>query len=343
MIGTPLVELTKARMKEFLREPEAVFWVFLFPIVLSVALGLAFREKPPDKIPVGVVDGPEAVSVAGKLAKSPALLPRIYAAKAAREALRTGKISLLVEPGFAPTYVFDPTRPDARLARLEVNDALQRGAGRADVLASRDEKMAEPGARYIDFLIPGLLAMNLMGTGMWGIGFSIVNARMRRILKRFLATPMRKSDYLLAQALSRLGFLVLEVTLLVGFGWIAFGVAVHGSILLLALACLVGSASFSGIGLLVASRAQTIEAVSGLMNFVMLPMWLLSGVFFSSERFPDALQPFIRALPLTALCEALRGVMNEARPLSGIALPLGILLAWGVVSFFAALKIFRWK
>ncbi|MFN7987054.1 MAG: ABC transporter permease [Thermoanaerobaculia bacterium] len=341
--GPPLLELTRARLVEFVREPEALFWVFAFPVLLALALGLAFREKSPEKVPVGVVEGPRAAATAEALGRSPGLLARVYPAGAGREALRTGKISLLVETENGPVYRFDPTRPDARAARLEVDDALQRAAGRADPLRPREARVAEPGSRYIDFLLPGLLGMNLMGTGMWGLGFSIVNARTRKLLKRLAATPMRRGEYLLAQILARLVFLVFEVAVLVGFGRLAFGVEVRGSVAALAFVSLLGAASFSGLGLLVASRTRTIEGVSGLMNLVMLPMWLLSGTFFSWERFPEAAHPFIRALPLTALNDALRAVMTEGRPLSALGLELGVLAVTGVVSFVVAVRLFRWQ
>lgn len=340
---SPLYELTMARTREFIRQPEAVFWVFAFPILLALALGFAFREKPPDTIPVGVVAGADGERLLTALQTSPALRPRLYAEKEGREALRTGRISLLVEPGSPPTFRFDPTRPDSRPARLETNDALQRALGRRDMVSVQEKKVTEPGSRYIDFLIPGLLGMNLMGTGMWGVGFSIVTARNQKLLKRLIATPMRKSDYLFAQMLSRIVFLVLEVVALIGFGWLVFGVAIHGSLLLFAFVCLLGALSFSGLGLLVAARPETVEGVSGLMNLVMMPMWLLSGVFFSAERFPDKLQPFIKALPLTALNGALRAVMTEARPLTSILPEIAILAVWGVVCFFIALRIFRWR
>jgi ABC-type multidrug transport system permease subunit len=340
---SPLWELTVCRTKEFIREPEAIFWVFLFPLVLAVALGFAFREKPPDRTPIGIVAGPQAEQAAAALGRSPVLQPRVMEEKSGREALRTGRISLLVEPGPPAVFHFDETRPDSRIARLAADDALQRAAGRRDAFAVREEKVKEPGARYIDFLIPGLLGMNLMSTGVWSIAFSVTMARSRKLLKRFLATPMRKSHYLLAQMLSRLTFLILEIGFLVGFGWIAFGVAVRGSLLLLLVVCLLSALSFCGMGLLIASRVKTIEGASGLANLLMMPMWLLSGVFFSSERFPDAVQPFIRALPLTAVNDALRGVINEARTLPDIAPQIGIVLAWGLISFAVALKIFRWK
>lgn len=343
----PLLELTISRMKEFLREPEAVFWVFLFPVLLAIALGLAFRSKGPDKIPVGVVETAREDAAAGRamaaLSASPALLARRFPASEGREALRTGRISLLVEPGPPMVFHFDETRPDSRIARLEADDALQRAAGRKDALAVQSERLTERGSRYIDFLIPGLLGMNLMGTGIWSIAFSVTTARNRRILKRLVATPMRKSHYLLAQILGRLVFLVPEIVILVGAGWLFFDVGVKGSLALLFLVSLLGAMTFCGLGLLTGSRVSTIEGASGIANLIMLPMWILSGVFFSSERFPDAVQPFINALPLTALNQALRGIMTEGQGLAGIAPQVAIVTLWGIVSFAVALKIFRWR
>jgi ABC-type multidrug transport system permease subunit len=340
---SPLYELIAARSKEFTREPEAIFWVLIFPILLSLALGLAFREKSPERIPIGVLAGPEASRVYAALALSPALRVVSYPAAEGDRALKTGRITMLVLPGRPPVYRFDETRPDARAARLEVDEALQSAAGRPDLVKAREEHVTEKGARYIDFLIPGLLGLNLMGTGMWGIGFVVVNARNKKLLKRLLATPMRKSDYLLAQLLYRLALLVIEVPFFLGFGCLVFGVPIRGSFATLSVVVLVGALAFSGLGLLVASRARTIEGVSGLMNFTMLPMWLLSGVFFSSERFPAAAQPLIHALPLTELNDALRAVMLEGKGLAAVASPVAALALWAVLSFAAALKIFRWK
>lgn len=338
-----LKELTASRVRAFIREPEAVVWVFLFPLLLAVVLGFAFREKPPDRTPIGVVAGPGAGPTLAALQRSPGLLPREYSVEEGRNALRTGKISLLVEPGPPVVFRFDETRPDSRIARLEAEDSLQRAAGRADRLSVRSEKVTEKGARYIDFLIPGLIGMNLMGTGIWSLAFSITTARSNRVLKRLIATPMRRSDYLFSQILGRLVFLVPEILLLGGFGWLIFGVPMRGSLIVFFALCLLGAMSFCGLGLLIASRVSTIEGASGLANLTMMPMWLLSGVFFSSERFPDAFQPVIRALPLTALNDALRGVMNEGHGLAQIAPQIGILALWGIMSFAVALKIFRWK
>ena len=338
-----IVELTSARTKEFIREPEAIFWVFAFPILLAIALGLAFRDKPPDRIPIGVVAGPPAQRRVAILGKTKTLAPRVVNADEGRDDLRHGRVSLLVDGANPIVYRFDPTRPESRSAQRDADDALQAAAGRPNVLAARAEFVHEQGARYIDFLIPGLLGMNLMGTGMWGMGFTIANARMKKLLKRLVATPMRKRDYLFAQFLSRLLFLVVEVVVLVAFGWIVFNVRVNGSILALAILCIVGGYAFSGLGMLAASRTRTIEGINGILNLIMMPMWLCSGVFFSYERFPDAVKPLIRLLPLTMLNDALRAVMNDAAPLTQVAPHILGLVVWGVLSFAVALRIFRWQ
>lgn len=343
----PLLELTLTRVREFLREKEAVFWVFIFPVLMTFALGIAFRNTAPDKTFVAIegVATDARVSEAHRvLASSPDITATVMSPDEAALALRSGKVSLVVKPvNEAFDYRFDPTRPESRTARLIVDEALQRGKGRTDVVRVGEEKVTEPGARYVDFLVPGLIGMNLMGSGLWGLGFTVVIARSRKILKRFAATPMRRSHYLLSFMLSRLIFLVLEVGAVVLFAWLAFGFTVRGSWLSIASVIVLGGFMFSGLGLLVAARPTTIEGVSGLMNFIMLPMWLLSGTFFSSARFPAVLQPFIKALPLTALNDVLRALMNEGAPLMSMWAPLAIMVAWLVLSFVIALKIFKWQ
>lgn len=345
----PIVELTLTRVREFLREKEAVFWVFVFPVLMTFALGIAFRNTAPDKTLVAIEA--EAGATDSKVRETADLLSRsdevaatILRPDEATQALRSGKVSIVVKPqNNSFEYRFDPTRPESRAARLLVDDVLQRGQGRADMVQVGEQKITEPGARYVDFLVPGLIGMNLMGSGLWGLGFTVVMARARKLLKRFAATPMRRSHYLLSFMLSRLVFLVLEVAAVIIFATLAFGFTVRGSWLSLGLITILGGFTFSGIGLLVAARPTTIEGVSGLMNFIMLPMWLLSGTFFSSERFPQVLQPFIQILPLTALNNVLRALMNEGSSLSSNWLPISILLFWCVVSFVIALKIFKWQ
>jgi ABC-type multidrug transport system permease subunit len=338
-----MYQLALARMREFYREPEAVFWVFGFPIVLAFALGLAFRNTGPGKLQVGVARGAGDSALAATLESAPHLTATVLDSATARLRLRAGRIALLVIPGDPVVYRYDSTRTESGLARLEVDDVLQRAQGRSDPVAVREDRVVAPGSRYIDFLIPGLLGMNLLGSGIWGVGFSVVQARQRKLLKRYMATPMRRSHYLLSFIFSRLVFLLLEVVGLVGFGWLLFGVTVRGSFATLGAITILGAFAFAGLGLLVASRAKTIEGVSGLMNLVMLPMWILSGTFFSYSRFPDAMIPFVKALPLTALNDSLRAVMVDGAGVAALGAPLAIVIAWGVVSFVVALKIFRWR
>jgi len=342
---SPLWQLTHARMMGFLREPEALFWVFAFPLLLALALGIAFRNSGPQKSNVGVVLGPGADSVLAALRASPELSVKTYSASDADQALRRGKAAVMVRPDATgpATLSYDPARPETRLAHLEVVNALEAAAGRHDVVPLQLDTQPRAGSRYIDFLIPGLLGLNLLGTGMWGIGFPVANARQLKLLKRMVATPMKRGDYLLAMMLARMVWLALEVAAILVFGRYAFGVMMRGSWLGFVVVTLVGALAFSALGLLVASRARTIEAVSGLMNVAMMPMWLLSGSFFSADRFPQIMQPLVRALPLTATNDALRALMNEGASLTAVLPQLGVVAAWGLVSFFVALQIFRWE
>lgn len=342
----PLVQLTRVRYREFFREPEAVFWVFIFPVLLAAGLGIAFRNQAPARTAVAVVEGgSRSGALAEALRHTPGFEVSLLGDSAAADSLRVGAVSLVVAPdgGGQVQYFYDGSRPESRIARLQVDDVVQRASGRENMVKVNDRLVHEPGARYIDFLIPGLLGMNLMGSGIWGLGFAIVDARKKRLLKRLIATPMSRAQYLSSFVLSRLTLLCIEVALLLGFGVLVFGVPLRGSLLLLALICLLASLTFSSLGLLISSRAQTMEGASGLMNLVMLPMWIFSGVFFSASRFPDQIQPLIQALPLTAVIDALRANTLRGAGFGAVAPELGIVVAWMVASFLLALKLFRWR
>jgi ABC-2 type transport system permease protein len=339
--------LLMARMLELKREPEVVFWVFIFPLLLALGLGIAFRNKPGNAASVAIVTGAGSENAQALLARSPQhdqFKIQILNEDDAHKGLRLGKFDLVLEPdgkgGLA--YRYDPARPESVLAKAEVNDALQVAAGRKDTVPTTAVTSSEPGSRYIDFLIPGLLGMNLMNSGMWGIGFALVDMRQRKLLKRFVGTPMRHGDFLLALASSRLILMIIEVGLLLVFGALFFHMRVLGSIGSIALIAALGSLTFGGVGLLTASRAQKIESVSGLINLVMMPMWIFSGVFFSYERFPAVIQPLIKALPLTALNDALRASILEGTPLLHQWPRLLVMILWGGISFALALKWFRW-
>jgi ABC-type multidrug transport system permease subunit len=337
------VELTLTRIREFIREPEALFWTFVFPIVMSLVMAMAFPSRGAQPVPVGVGQGEGSATLRQALSKAPGITLKDIPAGGEQRALREGQVHVIVEPTTPPTYRFDAARSESRTARLVVDDALKRAGGRVDPWVAREEGVKVPGSRYVDWLIPGLVAMGIMSNGMWGVAFSIVQARTRKLLKRMVASPMRKSEYLLAQLLARLLFLAPEVAVPLGFGILAFGMPVNGSVGAISAVTLLGSLAFGAFGLLLATRARTFEAVSGLMNFAMLPMWLLSGVFFSSSNFPKAVQPAIQALPLTALVDALRAVVLEGATLSAVHRQLFILAGWTIIPFALALRLFRWR
>ena len=342
-MSSALSHLVSTRIRETLRHPEAVFWTFLFPVLMSVALGVAFRNERPEPAAAVVVEAPGADRIEAGLRADGTVQVERLAREEADARLRAGKAAIVVVPGDPVTYRFDPTRPESRLARARVDAALQRAAGRKDPLPVRDEPVTEPGSRYIDFLVPGLLGMNLMGGGLWGIGWTIVEMRIRKVLKLQLTTPMRRRDFLLSHVLVRIAFAPLEVVPLIVLSQILFDVRVAGSWASLGAVSLLGAVSFAGLGTLVASRARTTGTISGLINLCTLPMFVLSGVFFSSDRFPDVIQPFVQALPLTQVNDALRAVVLEGRDLASQGVRVGILLAWGLVSSVLALRFFRWN
>ena len=339
----PLRELTLARLREFLREPEAVFWTFGFPLMLAVGLGIAFRDRPIEIVRVDVQQAERAQDVVAQLSSRDDVVVALHGEAECRERLRTGKSALVVVPGDPVTFVFDPSRPESALARARVDDILQRAAGRHDPVRTADARVTEPGSRYIDFLVPGLLGMNLMGGSMWGVGFAIVDMRVKKLLKRLAATPMTRTNFLWSLAGSRLLFMLPEVVVILGTGMLLFGMPVRGSWMAILSLAILGAVSFAGLGMLAACRAQRIETVSGLMNFIMVPMWLLSGIFFSSERFPALLQPLVQALPLTQLNDALRAVILEGASLVSQGWRILALAAWGVIPFGLALRWFRWN
>jgi ABC-2 type transport system permease protein len=363
--NSPFFQLYRARLREFWRQPARIFWVYGFPTVLAVVLGYAFQSRPPAPIQIDLVESPFSAPIVtairnhnDRLAAAKAtsgdtratVLPpvsyELFTEKQANRRLNTGKTVLEIMPidETSWSYRYDPTRPEATAARQVIDDVLQEAAGRVNPRQPHDIQVTEPGSRYIDFLIPGLIGVNAMGGGLWGIGFFLVNLRIGKLLKCFVATPMPRRDFLGAILASRLTFLIPDVAVLLLLGVFAFQMPIRGNLLVFCLIDVIGALAFAGIGLLVASRATTTETVSGLMNMVMLPMYLLSGVFFSAERFPRSAQYLIQALPLTQLVNALRLVLLEGAGLfhHDILKAIAILAAWAFATFYLALRIFRW-
>jgi ABC-2 type transport system permease protein len=359
--SSPLFQLYLTRLRDFYRQPARIFWVYGFPTLLAIVLGWAFQSRPPAPILVDLVRDPGSASIKSSLEAHNAAIEKEKAAGKARpdvpavmiheddpaastKRLNTGTTPLVIEPIGSDSWVYhyDPTRPEAVAARQMIDDILQRSAGRIDLRATRDVYVTEPGSRYIDFFIPGLIGLNAMGGGLWGIGFLLVNFRIGKLLKRFVATPMPRRDFLLAILGARMTFLLPDMTVLLMVGTLMFHMPIRGNLGVVILVDVMGALAFAGIGLLVASRATTTEAVQGLMNLVMLPQWLFSGVFFSTERFGHSAQWFIQALPLTQLVSGLRRVVLEGAGVVDVLPSLAILAVWSVVTFVLALRVFRW-
>jgi ABC transporter DrrB family efflux protein len=348
-------QLVRLRFRDFFRQPEVIFWAYGFPLILTVALGIGFagsRPEPPAVDVQGEMSDSRVRALAETLRRA-GMNAEVNSKPESRLRYRTGKIALVVVPKDEGTdqgskvegilFVLDETRSESALARMWVEAVLLRERLGSAALSTREESHQEPGSRYIDFLVPGLMGMNLMGTCLVGIGFALADLRARNLLKRFLATPMRRADFLLAIFVARQVLLMPEMIAIRAVAWLVFGVPIAGDPLTLILVILVGALAFNSLGLLLCCRAQKLESISGLVNLVQLPMYMFSGVFFSSERFPEAAQPFIQALPLTQVNNALREVMLEGAKLPSVACRLGILLAWTVVPLCLALRWFRWR
>lgn len=351
--GSPLFELTRARIVEALRDPTALFWSFGFPVVLVITLGVAFGGGPKSHNRIGLVCGApiEASTCAAlhtQLEGGPEFDVRALPLAEAKEQLGLGELDVVLEAAREPrapdattiVYHFDENSPEGRTTRLAIRSVLNVPA---EGFAARDQPHTEVGRRYVDLLLPGLLALNLMGGGIWGTSFALVDARRRGLLRQFAVTPMRRSDYLVSYMLARLMFLVIEVIFLLGFGAFAFDTVLRGSVLALTVACLLGSLAFTGLGLLISTRTESAEVASGWANALTIPMGLASGVFFDYELFPDFLHPIIRCLPLTALTSGLRAIANQGVDVLEIVPQLIVLACWAVASFAIALRIFRWR
>ena len=345
-----LTHLVGARFREFFREPEIIFWVYGFPLALALGIGLAFRNQAPEPPRVDVADTSDPARVHDILDRLNRERPsdttdrvELRPVEECKQRLRIGKTTLyIVAHEKKIEYVYDPTVPDSAHARYWVEAMLSRPpAGQEPPFV--ETAFDEPGSRFIDWFLPGLVGANLMGGGLFGLGFVLVDMRVRKLFKRLMATPLRHSDLLLSLLASRMLFLIPEMAVLLLAGYFWFSVPIYGSFLTVLIIILIGASAFSGIGLLLASRTERTEAISGLINMIMMPQYIFCGVFFSSKRFPDEVQPLIQALPLTQINDALREVMLEGKSLLDISWRLGILTAYAAVTFALALRWFKWR
>jgi ABC-type multidrug transport system permease subunit len=340
-----LREFVWLRFRVLFREPEVIFWVIVFPLILAVGLAVAFWNRKPEPLAVDVVSragSPEPEQLASKLNQA-GMKAQVHDEADCRQRYRTGKTALFVSlSGEQLAFGIDPTRPESLTARYQVETIVRKDHDPSAIPEPVETEQIDPGSRYVDFLIPGLMGMNLLSGGLWGVGFVIVDLRVRRLLKLFLATPMKRSDLLAGLVFMRLIMIVPEMLMLLAVGNLFLGVPIRCSLLTLAVVLLVGGCSFMSIGVLIGCRTEKPDVAIGIINFFLLPQVILSGVFFSSKKFPDSVQPFLQALPLTQLNDCLREVMLEGKDLFQVAWRLGILIAIGSICFLLSLRWFRW-
>jgi ABC-type multidrug transport system permease subunit len=331
-----------SQFREFWRTPEALFWTYGFPLIMAVVLGFAFRPAAPEPVPIAIVASDQALPLLQRLAADARLRVEVLDAEAADRALARGRIALLVKGGSAaPVLRADPTRPEAELAQLLVARALQAPPDGAVAVAHEVED--RPGSRYIDFLIPGLIGLNLLGAGMWGFGFNLVQMRTQNLLRRLSTTALTRGEFLLGYLLGRFVLVIPEAVVIALFGVFLWDVPFRGSWVAFLLVVAAGGFAFAGLGCLLASRAKTTEGVAGLMNLFLLPMWLLGGSFFSNDRFTGVMQWAADLMPLTHVNRALRDLMLEPGTLADVAAPLTGILAFAALCFLLGLRLFRWQ
>jgi ABC-2 type transport system permease protein len=337
----PLAQLFLLRMRPLWRQPSVLFWTFAFPIVATLVLGPAFQRQEAPTVKVAVVEREGAQALAERLAASPELEVVRLSHDEARRRLTQGRVALVVLPGAEPELLVDPSQPEGLSARLLAESALAPGGPAPARL--RTTRVSEPGSRYVDFLVPGLLGLSLMSTSIWTLALPLVFMRSGRLLKRLGATPMQRGHFFAAFVLARGVFALLEAAFFCVFARWMFHVPMVGSYASFVGVVLLGGSCFAGLGLLAASRIDNEESANGVFNLVTLPMVFLSGVFFPTDRLPAWMQPVVQVLPLTPLNEALRGIMLDGAGLAALGMPLALLAGWSVVFFFTALRIFRWN
>jgi len=370
-----LVQLTKALFREIIREPGVLFWGILFPILMSLGLGLAFTKKADVIRKVAIVSAETKSDASSDTSILTDFLQKSCDANSPEEKetwnwkyiirdeklgnsvflfynmkwdeamklLKRGTINvILIGSESSVEYHFDPMNPDAELTYLKLFNIIGEGVTVAADSDSEIKPLTVTGTRYIDFLVPGLIAMGVMMSCMWGISYGIIEKRSKKLLRRLVATPMKKSYFLIALIMVRITMNFIESLVLFLFAMIAFKMTIQGDISALIMIFLAGNLAFAGIAVFVSSHTSNTEVGNGLINFVVFPMMVLSGIFFSYQNFPDWSLPFIKNLPLTMLTDGIRSIFNEGAGFPEVAIPIIILLSTGVIFFTAGLKIFKW-
>lgn len=361
MLKHPLLILTISHLKEFLREPGAVFWSFGFPILMAVGLGLAFSGKKEILHSVALIPSPnqqESIvrnTFFGGNTPTDTLIEKefdnenaltryafhITSWEKAEVMMKRGVISsILTEEEGKISYHYDPMNPEGELIQIHLTNFFRQGNLGQDTGSIKPLKTL--GMRYIDFLIPGLLTLGIMMSIMWGVCYSLIEKRSKKLLRRMVATPMRKTDFMTAYWASRLILTIFDTVVLLLFAYYFFGVVVQGSIAALILIFLAGNIAFFGMAILISSRTSNTQVGNGLISLITTPMMVLSGIFFSYQNFPPWAVDVIKVLPLTKFTDEVRGIINEGAGIADVLDGIAILGVFGAITFFIGLRVYKW-
>lgn len=360
--------------KTLMRQPAVLFWGIVFPILMALGLGLAFTQKMDTVHKIAVVSDQKDISADSSNAFEQFLLNRtekvkdntgrkseykitlrdkklgnntyIFQRSTDKDAtvmLKRGEINLIIEQkGSKTEYHFDPVNSDAQLTYLNLSRVINSKNNQVQTSRENIEPLTLKGTRYIDFFIPGLIAMGIMMSSVWGLGYGIIETRSKKLLRRMIATPMKKSYFLISLITVRSIMNFIEAALVFIFSYLVFGIVIQGSIAALFLIFIAGNVSFAGISILTSSRTDNPEVGNGLINAIATPMIVLSGIFFSYHNFPDWAIGFIKILPLTLLADGIRSIFIEGAGLAESTVPFFALIITGIICFYIGLRFFKW-
>ena len=363
--NTQLYQLTYTFFLETIREPDVLFWGILFPVLISIGLGLAFTQASESKFHIMIVEENQT--------ELDSLL-NIYAVrslkneketftwkiedkiigntefnftrsdwKSAIVSLKRGESELIVADSVGEIrYHFDPLNSQAQLAYMKLSALIKSPASTVNAGENQINPLTLKGVRYIDFLVPGILSMGVMSSIMWGISYTIIERRSQKLLRRMVATPMRKSNFLISFMLVRILMNTVEALILLFFAWLLFGIHIQGNIGALVVLFLAGNIAFTGLAVLISTRTAKTEVGTGWINAVQMPMMILSGIFFSYHHFPEWSIGAIKLLPLTALTDGIRSIFNEGAGWMEILTPSIALSGFGIICFVVGLRLFKW-
>ncbi|MCX6231931.1 MAG: ABC transporter permease [Bacteroidetes bacterium] len=371
--GKQLLMLIGANFRELMREPAVLFWGIIFPILMSIGLGAAFSAKQDVIRKVGIINSNNSLSNDSSTIKKFLLLYTTkeyhanenityYSYKIKNEklgnsiflfqetnwkdaivALKRGRINVVMEEkNNGILYSFDPSNPDAQLTYIKLTKFFPAQSYISEENTDNIKLLTLEGTRYIDFLIPGLLAMGVMMSSMWGISYTIIERRSKKLLRRLVSTPMKKSYFLISIITVRFAMNFIEAALLFLFAHIAFGIHIQGNIPALITVFLAGNIAFSGLAVFISSNTSKTEIGNALINVVVMPMMILSGIFFSYHNFPDWFIPIIQKFPLTIMADDIRSIFIEGAGFAEIFIHSLLLSITGILFFITGVKFFKW-